>query len=206
MCRRFTLRSKPETVAKQFRATVAESFDADTIFSPQDLVPIITESHNASERTLRTARFGIIPSFAMDPAVGKKMYNCRSETIDIKPSFRPAFEARRCLIPATGFFEWHLHNKEPHIITPAKGKIIAFAGIWDRWRDPVTDDVIVSCSIATTDASGPLAEIHQRMPVILDKNAQDAWLHAKTHTDDLKTLLKPNSDIKIEHSDEVMAA
>lgn len=206
MCRRFTLRSKPEAVAKQFDAKLVDKYDTNKIFSPQDLIPIVIESRKEAQRELRTARFGIIPSFAMDPAVGKKMYNCRSETIDIKPSFRPAFEARRCLIPATGFFEWHLHNKEPHIVTPTKGKLLAFAGIWDRWRDPMNNDVVVSCSIATTDATGPLADIHQRMPVILDQAAQDAWLSAKTSPDNLKALLKPFAEIKIEYSNEVMAA
>ena len=206
MCRRFTVNAKPEAVAKQFDANIADKFETGKVFAPQDFVPMITESRKNQERELKNARFGIIPSFAMDPSVGKKMYNCRSETIDIKPSFRPAFEARRCLIPATSFFEWHLHNKEPHAITPEKGKIFAFAGIWDRWRDPVTDEVIVSCSIVTTDAAGPLSEIHQRMPAILDKKAQDAWLDAKTKSSDLKKLLKPYSAINIEYSDAAMVA
>ena len=206
MCRRFTVRSKPETVAKQFDAKLVDKFASEAIFSPQDFVPIVVESRKNSERELRSARFGIIPSFAMDPSVGKKMYNARSETVDMKPSFRPAFEARRCIIPATGFFEWHLHNKEPHIVKPAKGKLFAFAGLWDRWRDPINDDVIVSCCIVTTDAAGPLSEIHQRMPAILDKAAQDAWLNAKSQPEDLKTLLKPTTEVEIEYSDEVMAA
>lgn len=206
MCRRFIVRSKPEAVAKQFNAKLVDKFDTDKVFSPQDLVPIVVESRKNAERELRTARFGIIPSFAMDPSVGKKMYNCRSETIDIKPSFRAAFEARRCLIPATAFYEWHLHNKEPHIVTPAKEKIFAFAGIWDRWRDPINGDVIVSCSVATTDAAGPLSEIHQRMPVILDAKAQDIWLSEKSKADDLKALLKPHNAIQIAYSDEAMVA
>lgn len=206
MCRRFTTRSKPENVAKQFDAKLVDKYPPEAIFSPTDLVPMIVQPRNQAQRELRTARFGIIPSFAMDPAVGKKMYNCRSETIDIKPSFRPAFEARRAIIPATGFFEWHLHNKEPHLITPEKSKFFAFAAIWDRWRDPVSDEVVVSCSIVTTEAAGPLASIHQRMPVILSDDAQDAWLNTKTTPEALKALLKPSAAIRIEYSDEVMVA
>lgn len=206
MSRRFIVRSKPEAVAKQFNATITGDFISGKVFAPRDIVPIIVDSRKTKTRELQAAHFGLVPSFAMDPAVGKKLYSCRAETIDIKPSFRPAFEARRCLIPASAFYEWHLHNKEPFEVTPAKGKLMALAGLWDRWRDPVTDEVIVSCCIITTEAAGPLAEIEQRMPVILDEKAQEAWLNAKSKPEELKALLKPYAAIEIAASEAVMAA
>jgi putative SOS response-associated peptidase YedK len=206
MCRRFTVTSKPEAVAKHFDATLVEKFQSDKIYAPLDFVPMIVESRKSKERELRVARFGIIPSFAIDPSVGKKLYNCRAETVNMKPSFRASFEARRCLIPANAFYEWHLHNKEPHEVTAAKGGLMAFAGIWDRWRDPMNDDVVVSLTIITTDAAGDLATIHQRMPAILDKDAQAAWLDPKAKEADLMALLKPYAKINIALSSEVMAA
>lgn len=206
MCRRFVVTSKPEAVAKFFDAKLVDKFETDKIYAPLDQVPMIVESRKNKERELRVARFGIIPSFAIDPAVGKKLYNCRAETVDMKPSFRASFEARRCLIPANTFYEWHLHNKEPHQVTAAKGGLMAFAGIWDRWRDPLNDDIVVSLSIITTESAGELATIHQRMPVILEKEAQAKWLDPKAKESELKQLLKPNSKISITLSDKVMAA
>lgn len=206
MCRRFAVTTKPEAVAKHFDAKLVDKFQTDKIYAPLDLVPMIVESRKNKERELRVARFGLIPSFAIDPSVGKKLYNCRSETLDMKPSFRASFEARRCLIPANAFYEWHLHNKEPHEVTAQKGGMMAFAGIWDRWRDPLNDDVVVSLSIITTEAAGDLATIHQRMPVILDKDAQAKWLDTKVKESELKSLLKPYAKLNIALSDEVMAA
>lgn len=206
MSRRFIADAKLEKLAKHFAATVLEPCNTGKIYAPGDMVPMVVRSKKTSKNELKSARFGIIPSFAIDPRVGRKLYNCRAETVDIKPSFRASFEARRCLVPATGFYEWHLHNKEPHLVVDKENDIMAFAGVWDRWRDDVTGDVVTSLSIITTDAAGDLSEIHQRMPVILDKKAQDAWLDSKADPEKLKALLKPYAKVKIEVSDAVMVA
>ena len=126
--------------------------------------------------------------------------------MDIKPSFRASFEARRCLVPASGFYEWHLHNKEPYYVADQQNDVMAMAGIWDRWRNPVTDEVTTSLSIITTNAAGPLSTIHQRMPVILDAKSQAAWLDNDAEPEKLKALLKPYAKMTIELSDAVMAA
>ncbi len=206
MCRRFVVNAKPQAVAKAFGATLEESFTPGQVFRPNDMVPTIVHSRKSGERELRTAKFGLIPSFAIDPSVGAKLYNCRSETVDIKPSFKASFEARRCVIPATAFYEWHLHNKVPFAVTPSKVDLFAFAGIWDRWRDEATGKVVVSCSVLTTDSAGSLAEIHQRMPVVLDGDAIDLWLDPKGKASDLKSLFRAYTKIQITEDDSVMAA
>ncbi len=206
MCRRFVLDAKPNAVAKAFDASLEEPFAIDHIFRPGDMVPTLVHSRKTNVRELRTARFGLIPSFALDPSVGVKLYNCRSETVDLKPSFKASFDARRCIIPATSFYEWHLHNKEPYAVTPSKVDIFAFAGIWDRWRNESTGEVVVSCSILTTDAAGALAEVHQRMPVVLDGDAIDLWLDPKSKALELKSLFRPYTKLVITQDSSVMAA
>lgn len=206
MCRRFVVNAKPQAVAKAFDATLEESFAAGRIFRPNDMVPTVIHSRKSNKRELRTALFGIIPSFAIDPSVGAKLYNCRSETVDIKPSFKASFDARRCVIPATAFYEWHLHNKVPYAVTPSKVDLFAFAGIWDRWRDEATGKVVVSCAILTTDSAGELAEVHQRMPVVLDGDGIDMWLNPKSKTQDLKMLFRAYNKLDITEDDTVMAA
>ena len=130
-------------------------------------------------RALAMLRWGLVPFWAKDPTIGSRLINARAESIAEKPSFRDAFRKRRCLVLADGFYEWQTQPQGPkqpfYITTPAT---VAFAGLWERWRDPA-GPVLETCSIVTTEASDQLRPIHDRMPVILAAEAFDAWLDAR---------------------------
>ncbi len=141
-------------------------------------------------RALAMLRWGLIPAWAREPAIAYRLINARSETAHEKPSFRAAFGARRCLIPADGFYEWQGKGKakQPWLIGMKAGGIFAFAGLWERWTVPAglpltgnlselsPGDALETCTILTTEANEALASIHPRMPVILPAPAFDPWL------------------------------
>jgi len=122
-------------------------------------------------------RWGLIPSWAKGPSTAASMINARAETASTKPAFRDALKFRRCLIPADGFYEWVRtgKTKQPHCFEVNDGELFAFAGIWDRWKDP-SGQWIKSCSILTTTPNAVTSPVHDRMPVILDPDAYDIWL------------------------------
>ena len=142
------------------------------------------------ERRLAMLRWGLIPSWARDAGIAYKLINARSETAGEKPSFRAAMRARRCLIPADGFYEWTRRGKirQPWLIEPGDGVPFAFAGLWERWAVPRgaalpgslaefrPGDAVETCTILTTAANEALAGLHHRMPVILSPGTFDAWL------------------------------
>ena len=141
-------------------------------------------------RRFSLLRWGLIPGWAKEPNTGYKLINARAETAGSKPSFRAAFRARRCLIPADGFYEWQRQGttRQPHLIYRRDGDLMAFAGLWERW--PVREgialtgslaefqpgDVIETCTILTTAANEVVAPVHDRMPVILDPELFGPWL------------------------------
>jgi putative SOS response-associated peptidase YedK len=131
--------------------------------------------------------------WSKDANIGYKMINARSETVAEKPAYRDSFKNRRCLIPADGFYEWKRAGKvkQPYHFGMADDSIFAFAGIWDRWKNP-QGEVIETCSILTTAPNAFLADVHDRMPVILPLEHYDLWLDPGFQgTDDLKGLLRP---------------
>jgi len=133
---------------------------------------------NRGPRRLRPARWGLVPHWAADPAIGHRLINARAETLATRPAFRDAVALRRCLIPADGFYEWQRaggRRTQPFYVRRRDGSPFAFAGLWDVWRAP-DGERIASCTIVTTDSNALLAPIHDRMPVILDEVAYDAWL------------------------------
>lgn len=151
-------------------------------------------------RQVRRARWGLVPSWAKDPAIGSKMINARSETIMEKPSFRKAFAARRCIIPANGYYEWSTlagpsKQKVPHYIYAADGRPLAFAGIYEFWKEQgndgsgSTDQWLVTASIITAAADGELGEIHARRPVFLQPDAFNDWLSPHTTSDEAMKLI-----------------
>jgi len=138
-------------------------------------------------------RWGLIPFWAKDPSIGFKMINARAETVATKPAFREAIRKRRCLIPADAFYEWKKNGKvkTPFCFTMADDSIFAFAGIWDSWRNP-EGKAIETCSIITTTPNTLLADIHDRMPVILPDDVYDQWLDPGFQKSDASgDLLKP---------------
>ncbi len=143
-----------------------------------------------SGRTLAMLRWGLIPAWAKDHAIGHKLINARSETAAEKPSFRSAFRHRRCLIPADGFYEWRRGGgtRQPWLFGQRDGAPMAFAGLWERWTVPEgaaltgslaersPGDAVETCTILTTAANETVAPVHGRMPVILPPDACDTWL------------------------------
>jgi putative SOS response-associated peptidase YedK len=139
-------------------------------------------------------KWGLIPFWAKDSKIAYKTINARGETVASKPSFRASFKKKRCLIVADGFYEWKRlskTNKIPHHIQLADGKPFAMAGLWARWTDPNTADDVLSCSIVTIGPNALMDDIHDRMPVILDKADWDAWLSPDTPPEMLQELIRP---------------
>jgi putative SOS response-associated peptidase YedK len=145
--------------------------------APTQPIPIIRQNPKKPVRELSLLRWGLIPSWAKDSSGAARMINTRSETAGTKPAFRDALKSRRCLIPADGFYEWQKTGKEkqPYCFEVADGELFAFAGIWDRWRDP-DRNIVETCSILTTSPNAVTSAVHDRMPLILDPDSYDIWL------------------------------
>lgn len=163
---------------------------------PGDLAPIFRIE--GPDRVLECFRWGLIPSWAKDPAIGKKCFNARGETVHEKPSFRSAFRRRRCLVPVPGFYEWQKvpgqTRKQPWWIHPVDRSIMAFAGLWEEWRpDPETEPVR-TFTIVTTEPNGFMRDLHHRMPVILCEGEREVWLDGDASVDELHALIRPCRD------------
>ena len=176
-----------------------------------------------ARRVLSLVRWGLVPSWAKDLSMGDRMINARSESLASKPAFRRAFGRRRCIVPADAFYEWKKAGerdspgrassgrrapRQPYCIRRRDGEPLAFAGLWEIWRDPAVADAdapdawVRSCTIITTRANGVLAPIHDRMPVVLDEESWDEWLDPANHDldalDALGALLVPAPDDWVE--------
>ncbi len=144
--------------------------------APTLQIPSVREQNNT--RSLVTFRWGLIPHWAKDKEIALHTFNARIETLTQKPSFRESIKFKRCIVPASGFYEWQKleHKKQPYYIFRADRNPIAFAGLWDAWTDRETGERIESCSIVTMPATRLMAEIHDRMPAILEPEHFDVWL------------------------------
>jgi putative SOS response-associated peptidase YedK len=179
MCGRYRLSRRKEMIAEYFETDTEVDWEPRYNIAPSQSVGIIRQNSSRQERYFSLARWGLIPSWASDASIGSKTINARSETVASKPTFRDAFSSRRCLIPADGFFERRRKGKEkqPLHFGMQDDSLFGFAGLWDRWRDPA-GAVIESCSILTTTPNSLLADMHDRMPVILRQESYDLWLDA----------------------------
>lgn len=201
VCGRFTLHHDADAIAERFDVQeTAVAVSPRYNIAPQQNVPVIIEP--ASNRVLDSFRWGLVPGWAKDVAVGQKMINARSETLTEKPSFRTALVRRRCLIPADGFYEWERHadgSRHPVHFRVGGGDPFAFAGLWEEWRDPVSDDLLRTCTIITTSANETVGRVHDRMPVILARDAEDVWLDMSVRdTDTLRSFCTPFPDSEME--------
>ena len=178
MCGRFVIFRDFEQIELFFPIdTTAVELRPNYNIAPTHEIPAIVNHGGNNEMVL--FHWGLIPFWAKDRSIGYRMINARSETVATKPAFRNAFKARRCLILADGFYEWKKikGKKQPMLITLSDGSPLAFAGIWETWQPKESElGPIKSCAILTTAACDVLAEIHHRMPVILHKDAWQAWL------------------------------
>ncbi len=162
-----------------------------------NLSPGMNISTIDNKYVVKNLKWGLIPHWSNDLSIGNKLYNARSETAHEKPSFRKAF-SNRCLIPATGFFEWKKSKvgKSPYFVKHIDNKILYFAGICDKAE--INGDIIESVTILTTDPNQIIKKIHNRMPVILDKNSIDLWLNGKKENILDSNIFTPYSSNEIE--------
>jgi putative SOS response-associated peptidase YedK len=192
MCGRFTLTTDREQLEERFSFHAANlSFTPRYNIAPSQAVFTVIGDEKGNRGGL--LRWGLIPSWAKDAAIGNRMINARAETVAEKPSFRRALQQRRCLILADGFYEWRQEGKKktPLFITLTSRAPFAFAGLWETWR-PQDGEAIHSCTIITTTPNPLMESIHNRMPVILAREAETTWLDRTiTEPDKLLPLLVP---------------
>jgi len=188
MCGRYSFAVEDELIRERFGVSVRSAiYKARYNCAPSQELAVITNQNPAE---LQFFRWGLIPFWAKDPLIGNKMINSKAETITEKPSFKKAFQLRRCLVPADGFYEWKKNiTKTPYRIVLKSGAPFAMAGIWEKWVSG-DGEIIRSFSIITTDPNELMAPIHNRMPVILLPENEKMWLD-DTSEATLKTLLKP---------------
>lgn len=192
MCGRFSLASTPDEIREEFGlAELGPDVVPRYNVAPQTPVLAIGLSREG-ERRVGLLRWGLVPWWAKDAAVGQRMINARAETLTSKPAFREAFERRRCLILADGFYEWRRADgrKVPMRIRLPDGRPFAFAGIWEKWKGE-EGEPLYTCAIVTSAPNRQIAHIHDRMPVILDAEGREAWLDPAVQAPDLMRLLRP---------------
>jgi putative SOS response-associated peptidase YedK len=184
MCGRFALYTPPARLARYFEASLDPDLDPEGAPSynvaPTDAVLGVRAEDDGASRRLAGYQWGLVPGDAPDPSGGGRLINARAESLLRRPSFRDAYRQRRLVVPADGFFEWDRSRQPsvPHYFLRADGAPMAFAGLWEEWRDPNAEGAppLRSCTIITTDASDDVAAIHDRMPVVLNPEALEVWL------------------------------
>ena len=199
MCGRFALTHTAEELARIFRLRL-QALDyvlSYNIAPGQETAVVVGGAH---EHVPRAMRWGLIPHWADNAGIGSRLINARSETAAEKPSFRTAFRRRRCVVPASGFYEWKKtpDGKVPHYIHARNGSVLPFAGLWDRWEQD-RDTVVDSFTILTTEANAVLLPVHDRMPVILEQTGWETWLGTReADAPGLVRLLRPCADDRLE--------
>ncbi|HET9499944.1 MAG TPA: SOS response-associated peptidase [Marmoricola sp.] len=206
MCGRYASSRKPEDLVEEFdiRGPVAPALEPDYNVAPTKPVYGVVQRPER-DRQLRVLTWGLVPSWAKDPAIGNRMINARMETVAEKPAYRRAFAARRAILPADGYYEWYLTDqltakgkpvKQPYFIRPRDGGVLAMAGLYEIWRDPEAADddpdrFRWTTTVITTSAEDELGRIHDRMPLMLTPDRYDAWLDPTVSGPDLLELLQP---------------
>jgi putative SOS response-associated peptidase YedK len=199
MCGRFVAASSPADLAAYFgvEAVAERLLEPSYNVAPTNDVYVVYV--DGGLRRLDPFRWGFVPSWAKDPSIGSRMINARAETLAEKPAFRSSFAKRRCIVPADGFYEWKAlegqRRKQPYYISRPDGEPFAFGGLWTQWRGPGPDGTPVTLrttTIITGEPNEKMAEIHDRMPLILPPSVWDEWLDpTQTDPDALGRLLVP---------------
>ncbi len=195
MCGRYTLAMGHEALARAFLAEFGEelksSWQARYNIAPGSGIVAIVEDRDRKGRRAEILHWGLVPSWADDPNIGYKLINARAETVATKPSFRNPFRYRRCLVPASGFYEWDRHRKpsQPWYFYPGESPFMAFAGVWEHWQHADGSEIL-SVAVLTTGADAIMAPIHHRMPVILPEAAWADWLDPENVKPNRQSLLR----------------
>lgn len=223
MCGRYASSRQPEDLVEEFdiHHAGAPRIEPDWNVAPTKEVYAVLERpprpeqgpDEVPERHLKVLTWGLVPSWAKDPSIGNRMINARMETVAEKPAYRRAFERRRAILPADGYYEWYptqqttaggKPRKQPYFIRPTDGGVLAMAGLYEIWRDPsLADDDPArfrwTCTVLTTTAEDSLGHIHDRMPLMLERDRYDAWLDPRHQgRDDLLALLTPAAPGRLE--------
>ncbi len=193
MCGRYTFTFNAKTLGEAF-GMVPPGFRVERSYNVAPGQWVIVVRPDKDQLVADVARWGLVPSWTKDPSTGPKPINARAETAAEKPTFRGAFRRKRCIIPASGFYEWKTEGKrkQPFYIHPTDGDLFAFAGLLEDWQGP-GGDLIISTCILTTTPNELMAMIHDRMPVILPKATWAAWLDPLAQPAELQKLLVPLS-------------
>lgn len=199
MCGRYELQ-EIQGLGARFNATsVRLDFDSPRYnVAPGQLMPsVVNGGKEADYNSLEMMKWGLVPSWAKDPRIGNKMINARAETVLEKPSYRKPLQSKRCLVPVSGFYEWHDtratssgRGKAPYHIYLKDEPVFALAGLYDTWLDP-NGESLDSYTIITTSANNFMERLHHRMPVILAQNAEEEWLDPMTPISRLVSLMEP---------------
>ena len=194
MCGRYRRTTAEEELARRYQIPIPPQRDLPISWNiaPSQDVLAIRYNPKTRQRSLDALRWGLIPYWAKDPKIAYRTINARAESVDTAPSYREAFKKRRCLIPADGFYEWKkvVGGKIPYAIGMKDDSPFVFAGLWEGWKDPATDEWLRTCTIITGEPNELVARIHTRMPVILPEEDHAKWL-GEAEDGDLKVLLKP---------------
>ncbi len=196
-----TQQTSPSEVARIFHAELSEDEPVPPRFNcaPTDPLTVVLEREDG--RVVERHRWGLIPHWAADPSRGSRMINARAETVATSPAFRGALRRRRCIVPSDGFYEWERRGstRQPWLIRRADREPMAMAGLWSLWRDPGSDLWISTCAVITTVANTVVAPLHERMPVLLPKDAWDAWVDpGGSSAELLRELMVPAGDDVLE--------
>lgn len=196
MCGRFSLHQTGEDLAEAFQLNPPPPVEPRFNIAPTQPVATITATLENPEPQFQLLRWGLIPSWAKDPAIGNRLINARAETVSDKPSFRAAFKRRRCLILADGFYEWQRQSsrktKQPYYFFLNQHQPFAFAGLWEHWTDPNSGGELQTCTILTTESNQLMESIHNRMPVILEPEDYETWLDPSHYNPgELEEMLRP---------------
>ena len=190
MCGRYELHANPAAIALAFGLAWPPDIAPRYNIAPTQQVPIVRVNAHG-ERELAQVRWGLVPRWAKNPSIGARMINARAETVATKPAFRIAFQRHRCLLPADGFYEWQARadgSKQPVHIGMKDASVFGLAGLYERWLTP-EGEPLDTCTILTTEANALLRRLHDRMPVIVPREAYEAWLDPATP--DVAGLLVP---------------
>jgi putative SOS response-associated peptidase YedK len=193
MCGRYVIISAPEAMRALFGYEDVPNFPPRYNVAPTEPVPIVRQERG--RRRFALVRWGLIPSWVKDPRKVALLINARGESVLEKPAFRAAMRYRRCLFPADGFYEWRREGarRVPFFVRPLSGGPIAFAGLWEVWMGPNGEE-LESAAIVTTQANRTLAAIHDRMPVVVPREAFDFWLDPAVDAKTAAAVIAPAPD------------
>jgi len=192
MCGRYALTLPPEAMTALFAARYeGPAWPARYNIAPSQIIPIV-RADEEGHRAIARVRWGLHPAWMKEPPGGKSMINARCETAAEKPFFREALKKRRCLAPADGYFEWKREGalKTPYFIRAADNAPLAFAGLWERWRDQPSGTMVDTAAILTSQAPAETAHLHHRAPVFLRPDAWEAWLDPRSTQQTIALLIK----------------